>query len=67
MNCDKCKYWKDYSDRVYARISEARSSMERNRIELRICRYIPPPTVSSKTFVYTDKDYSCSGFSCNED
>ena len=61
--CRTCKFWQDYSDRVFANISNARSSMARNTIELRRCQYTPPPQMLDAARRYTDEDYSCSGWS----
>jgi hypothetical protein len=60
--CGNCKYWQDFSDRVVACISGAKSNTERDRIELRVCRFNPPPTVQSRVYLYTDDEYSCSAF-----
>jgi hypothetical protein len=62
MRCKECIFWQDYSDRVTACISAARSNMVRNRIELRRCSNIPPPAVADVSSIYTDEDFSCSGF-----
>ena len=58
--CETCKFWQDWSDRVIACISKQTSNYERNRIELRVCRFNPPPTVQSRVWLYTDSNYSCS-------
>ena len=61
--CGSCEYWKDFSDRVFAIISEGHSRFHRNRIELRRCRFTPPPTVSDVVHeIYTDCGHTCSGF-----
>lgn len=65
--CENCKYWQDYSDRITANISNGQGKMERNRIELRRCRNIPPPTVQSVVSIYTDCEFGCAGFKPNED
>ena len=63
MKCKDCKFWQDFSDRVAAVISESRSPVHRNVIELRRCRNVPPPSVSTTNpAIYTDEDYSCGGF-----
>ena len=62
MSCENCAFWQDYEDRVFANISQARSNMVRNTIELRPCKYVPPPTVQSDARRYTDKDFACSGW-----
>ena len=62
MSCENCAFWQDYEDRVFANISQARSNMDRNTIELRRCKYVPPPTVQSAALRYTDKDFACSGW-----
>lgn len=61
--CGNCKYWKDYTDRVWAHISKTVGNRGRGQIELRYCKYNPPPTVEAETCVYTDNEYTCSGFS----
>jgi hypothetical protein len=62
MNCGTCVWWQDYSDRVDAIISTGHSNCHRNRIELRRCRYNPPPTVESVTACWTDSEYVCGSY-----
>jgi hypothetical protein len=62
MKCEDCKFWQDFSDRVTANISNARSAMSRDKIELRRCHNTPPPAVVMVEDIYTDKDFSCGGF-----
>lgn len=64
MKCKTCKYWQDWSDRVFACVSGVQTNFERNRVELRKCRYVPPPTIESTVIgIYTDENYSCSQYS----
>ena len=60
--CGNCKFWRDYNDRVYANISRTKGNTGRGTIELRVCKYNPPPTISQSSWVHTDEDYTCSGF-----
>ena len=60
--CERCAYWQDYSDRVEAVISRARSGKVRNRIELRRCQFTPHPSQLEYNYIYTDKDYLCGEF-----
>lgn len=62
MKCKECKYWQDFSDHVMANISQARGPFIRNRIELRRCSNVPPPSIECCRPIWTDEDYSCSGF-----
>ena len=62
VNCSTCKWWQDYNDRVYARVRFKQGTRERGIIELRRCKNDPPPTVQSAQSVYTDPDFSCSGW-----
>lgn len=58
--CQNCRHWQDWSDRVMAVISNSRSTMTRNHIELRRCRFIPHPSCYDGTQqLYTDRDYVC--------
>lgn len=58
--CETCRYWQDWSDRVTAVISNARSNTARNQIELRRCRFTPHPScMHGSEWIYTDKDYIC--------
>ena len=62
MNCGKCIYWQDYSDRVYARISQAKGELS-GAFELRRCRYSPPPTAKTDwQYIYTDVCFTCSAY-----
>ena len=61
--CEFCKYWEDYTDRVWACIYGFKSDRIRNLIELRRCKYNPPPpTMESIHSYHTNKDYYCSAF-----
>ena len=60
--CGDCKWWQDYTERVWARISDFKGDIERSVVELRLCKYIVPPQIRSVHYVYTDKDYCCSEF-----
>lgn len=58
--CKNCKFWTDYSDRVFARVAGTTTNMARNLLELRRCAYEPPPSVAVQSAsVYTDGEYSC--------
>ena len=59
-------WWQDYRDRVMAAISKARSDMARDRIELRRCRHVPPPSITDYQPIYTDEDYSCGSWRIKE-
>ena len=58
IKCETCDFWKDYTDRVTACVKGTTGNFVRNRIELRRCKYTPPPS-QEFTPVYVDKDYSC--------
>ena len=60
--CATCIYWQDYSDRVTAVVSGRETHSFRNRLELRRCRYVAPPSIETRGPVYTDADHSCSGW-----
>jgi hypothetical protein len=62
MICEKCLWWQDWDDRVFANISTGHSNIARNQIELRRCRFIPHPSAPWNYDVYTDSDYKCSEF-----
>lgn len=63
MTCETCLHWQDYTDRVHARVSNTRSSFARGVIELRRCKYEPPPTISKQwDAIYTDKDHVCAEY-----
>jgi hypothetical protein len=61
-SCDSCRWWKDFSDRVYARVSGVKSNMAGDILELRRCRYSPPPQIEQRKVIYTDKDHVCSEY-----
>ena len=65
--CYNCKFWKSIDNRITACISDTTSNTERDRIELRVCRFNPPPTIQSRVCIYTDDHYSCSSFVKNCD
>ena len=58
--CENCEWWKDYSDRVFARVSGGKGDLAGNVMELRKCRYATPPTMGDSRVIYTDKDHVCS-------
>ncbi len=60
--CENCTWWQDYEKRVWAIISDFTSDRAGNHVELRLCKYLPPPTVVDNNTIYTDKDYCCSEF-----
>lgn len=60
--CKACDYWKDYKIRVMAVISDHPGRMSRGRIELRLCKFNPHPSLEALNSIYTDEDYSCSQF-----
>lgn len=60
MRCKECEYWKDYNDRVYACISNVKSGLCRDDVELRACKFRPSPNIERCRTMYTDKDYECS-------
>ena len=64
MKCKDCVFWQDFSDRVYAKISDTRNiNLVRGIVELRKCRNVPPPTVDMNfNIVYTDSEHGCSAF-----
>jgi hypothetical protein len=62
-NCSSCKWWQDYSDRVYAVIPSVRTNVARDRVELRRCRYVPPPSIVSIWDIYTEGSYVCGSYS----
>ena len=66
--CGNCTHWQDFEDRVSACISKGHSNTARNLIELRCCKYDPPPQVDvTWRSIYTDEYYVCSGFdNCHE-
>ena len=61
--CSTCKYWQDYENRVFARIEGVQGKFGRSDLELRLCKYRPPPS-NDINFrdIFTDEDYSCSAF-----
>ena len=62
MNCERCKWWQDWGDRVFARVSRARGDIDRDLIELRSCKFIPAPAIRNVSPVYTDKNFCCGSF-----
>lgn len=63
MKCKECKWWANYEPRVFACISQCRSSFVRNRIELRQCMYSAAPTVQVEvSTIFTDEDFVCGSF-----
>ena len=62
--CKDCEWWQDYRVRVYARISEVNGPINGGLIELRRCKYDPPPNITPNInhIVYTDEAYCCSEF-----
>ena len=60
--CSNCRYWQDFSDRVFAHVHGVRTSFSGNRIELRRCGFRPPPGVEATSSVYTDEKYTCSAY-----
>ena len=61
--CRNCTWWQDYTNRVYACISKGHSSMARNMIQLRACKFIPHPSSSLVVEeIYTDETYCCGEF-----
>jgi len=63
--CEMCKHWQDYEARVWAKITDFRqrgNTHGKGLIELRPCRYSPPPGLEMHDFVYTDKNFHCSGY-----
>lgn len=67
MKCKECKWWQDYTDRVYARVSKTKGNIGRSLIELRRCGFTPAPTISDASSVYTDEDFYCSDFNKKEE
>lgn len=62
--CESCRYWQDHTQRVMARLSVPVASKYANgAIELRRCRYSPPPTIEREAMiVYVDANFLCSAF-----
>lgn len=59
--CKNCKWWQDYTRRVWARISDFEGDRG-GSVELRLCKYIAPPSIRDTDVMYTDKDYCCGEF-----
>ena len=63
QKCETCLFWKDYEQRVWARIGKTRGDITRDLLELRACRWIPHPSVDMvRDEVYTDKEFSCNEY-----
>ena len=60
--CENCFWWQDYEERVWARISDFKGKRCRSVVELRLCKYLVPPSVNDITVVYTDSNYCCGEF-----
>lgn len=59
--CENCFYWKDYTDRVIARLSAPpKSNHYRGNVELRACKFRPAPNIETSSIIYTDGGFSCS-------
>jgi len=58
--CKDCIYWRDFENRVYARISGFIGPIHRGIVELRPCKFIPSPNVQATSYVYTDEYFECS-------
>jgi len=61
-NCKSCTWWKNYSDRVYARMSGIRGDIHPGVLELRRCRFIPAPRSDSGGTYYTDGESACGSW-----
>ena len=62
-SCENCEWWKDYEQRVFAIVSGVKGERHPGTIELRLCRYCPPPqAIAGHMWIYTDKDHVCSGW-----
>ena len=62
--CENCIWWADYNDSVRARISNTVGGpYPRGDIELKACKFSPPPAHSEVNKIYVDADFCCSGFS----
>lgn len=58
--CKNCQWWRDYKDRVHARISYFPGKIARGVMELRRCHFNPHPSqVNFQHDIYTDEDYCC--------
>ena len=61
--CERCLYWQDYTQRVFAMVAGVKTGIGRNILELRLCKYIAPPQVNGLPYdMYTDENHHCSGF-----
>jgi len=60
--CETCNWWKDYTQRVFAIVSGVQGDRSPGTIELRRCRYQPPPKADAGHAVYTDKGHVCSAW-----
>lgn len=71
--CETCTYWADWNQRVFARLSSGdfvqstpqgqvfhQDRTSDRGVELRLCRFQPPPTVQQNTPMHTDAAYVCS-------
>jgi len=65
--CETCEWWKDYKNRVYAKIDGVVGKIHPGTIELRLCRYSPPPTADAGRSVYTNAENVCSGWEAISD
>ena len=78
--CETCVFWTDLERRVFARLSSgtfqrttrmgATFTEDPNSdrgVELRLCRFQPPPTVQQNSLMHTDAGYVCSAHMTNPD
>ncbi len=63
--CGNCRYWKDYTARVYAMIEGKRSHQGNGSHELRVCNFRPPPGADNRDWLYTTEDWFCNAFTRN--
>jgi len=60
--CKTCRWWQDYKDRVWANLSGMDNYPHDRGLELRACKFKPPPGVRTFEKKYTDEDYVCSAY-----
>ena len=59
--CGNCRYWQDYTVRVFALI-EGKTENTIRGDELRLCKFRPAPGGDAGRSFYTSEDWFCNEF-----
>ena len=59
--CRNCRYWRDYTQRVFALIEGKTKNTSRGD-ELRRCKFRPAPGADNDRQYYTSEDWFCNEY-----